>query len=197
MIHPCTKLQYINDEMGYGVFASVLIPKGTIVYVKDPLEIEIDESTFNSYPVVLQNQIEKYSYIDERGIRIISWDMAKYVNHCCDFNTISTGYGFEIAVRDILPGEEITDEYGLFNMGSDMEVGCNKPNCRPTVSARDADLYWEKWDNQIKDALNCFRQVSQPLLPLVEKDIQKNLFGYLDATQPYQSVYGLRRKMAI
>ncbi|MEY2904912.1 MAG: hypothetical protein RJA52_928 [Bacteroidota bacterium] len=197
MIHPCTKLQYINDEMGYGVFASVLIPKGTIVYVKDPLEIEIDEDTFNGYPEVLQNHIEKYSYIDERGIRIISWDMAKYVNHCCDFNTISTGYGFEIAVRDILPGEEITDEYGLFNMGSEMVVGCNKPNCRGRVSAVDADLYWEKWDNQIKDALIYFNKVDQPLLPLVEEDIQKNLFGYLNSVQPYQSVHSLKRRMAM
>jgi uncharacterized protein len=197
MIHPCTRLQYINDDMGYGVFASVLIPKGTIVYVKDPLEIEVDEKTFNTYPTVLQNHIEKYSYIDERGVRIISWDMAKYVNHCCDFNTISTGYGFEIAVRDILPGEEITDEYGLFNMGYEMSVGCSKPDCRGRVSALDADLYWQKWDKMIQDALLVFNEVEQPLLPLVEADVRHHLFGYLNATKPYLSVYGLRRKMAL
>ena len=38
MIHPNTRLGFVNEEIGYGVFATALIPKGTIVYVKDDLE---------------------------------------------------------------------------------------------------------------------------------------------------------------
>lgn len=192
MIHPLTKLRYINDQMGYGVFATHFISKGTIVYVKDPLEIEIEPNDFNTYPPVLQEHIEKYSYIDERGVRIISWDLAKYVNHCCQFNTISTGYGFEIAIRDIQPEEEITDEYGLFNMIQEMEIGCCRSGCRGRVSAMDADLYWREWDEKIMDALQYFRTIDQPLLPLVDDFTKERLEAYLAGLAPYESVQKLR-----
>mgnify|MGYP001553287748 CR=1 FL=1 len=197
MIHPSTKLQYINDQMGYGVFATHLIPKGTIVYVKDPLEIEIEPNDFNTFPLVLQEHIEKYSYIDERGIRIISWDLAKYVNHCCQCNTISTGYGFEIAIRDIFPGEEITDEYGLFNMCQDMVIGCCESGCRGRVSALDADLYWREWDEKIVDALQHFQDNKQPLLPLVDEFTKNRLEAYLTGLAPYESVQKLRYRTNI
>ena len=91
MIHPKTELKMINPIVGYGVFATEFIPQGTIVYVKDSLELEISPTDFTTHSQEMQDVIEKYSYIDERGYRIISWDFAKYVNHCCNFNTISTG----------------------------------------------------------------------------------------------------------
>ena len=46
MIHPNTKIEYINVQIGYGVFATHFIPKGTIVYVKDSLELEITHTSF-------------------------------------------------------------------------------------------------------------------------------------------------------
>jgi uncharacterized protein len=116
MIHPNSRIQFISDNVGCGVFATAFIPKGTIVYVKDFMELTITPEQYEKLPHVLQEKVEKYSYIENQGNRIVSWDHGKYVNHCCDCNTISTGYGFEIAIRDIHPGEEITDEYGLFNV---------------------------------------------------------------------------------
>ena len=41
MMHPSTELRHIDPELGFGVFATSLLPKGTITYVWDPLEIEI------------------------------------------------------------------------------------------------------------------------------------------------------------
>jgi len=35
MIHPDTEVRFINDEIGYGVVAKKLIPKGTITWVQD------------------------------------------------------------------------------------------------------------------------------------------------------------------
>ena len=32
------------------------------------------------------------------------FDHGKYENHACDPNTLTTGFGFDIAVRDIQPG---------------------------------------------------------------------------------------------
>src|SRR5690606_207308 len=120
MLHPKTELRYISDHVGYGVLATDLIPEGSIVYVKDSLELEISPTDYLIHSEETKEVIDKYSYIDERGYRIISCDFAKYVNHCCNCNTISTGYGFEIAIRDIKPGEQITDEYGIFNLDSEM-----------------------------------------------------------------------------
>ena len=60
---------------------------------------------------IYKDVIEKYSYTEPNGNMILSWDIAKYVNHCCNCNIISTGYGFEIAIRDIQPGEELLIYY--------------------------------------------------------------------------------------
>ena len=49
MIHPSLELRFIGPEVGYGVFATELIPKGTLTYVEDDLEIRIPEEKFDSY----------------------------------------------------------------------------------------------------------------------------------------------------
>ena len=45
MLHPDTRLQFIDEDIGYGIFATNFIPAGTITYVKDALEIELDAET--------------------------------------------------------------------------------------------------------------------------------------------------------
>ncbi len=125
MIHPSTELRHIDAQLGYGVFATERLPRGTITYVWDPLEVEILPDDPRLAEPVLRDKIERYSYIDALGTRIVSWDHAKYVNHCCQCNTMSTAYGFEIAIRDIEAGEQITDEYGMFNMPEPMNLSCS------------------------------------------------------------------------
>lgn len=192
MIHPNTRLQFIDDHIGYGVFATAFIPAGTLVYVKDKLEREITPEEFRDHEPELQAIIEKYSYIDERGIRIVSWDMAKYVNHCCNCNTMSTGYGFEIAIRDIQPGEEITDEYGLFNLEWEMEVQCRYPDCRHRISGVDFDLRFQEWDEKVKSSLDRIFDVEQPLLPFLEDKVLESVIDFLQDRSQYRSVYYLK-----
>jgi len=192
MIHPCTELRHVSPEIGVGVFASTLIPKGTLVYVKDSLDIEITEKQFMRMEPVSRKMVEKYAYIDERGIRVVSWDHVKYVNHKCECNTISTGYGFEIALRDISPGEEITDEYGLFNITVPFEVTCGCVNCRHVVRVTDLERYADVWDDQVKDALGFVREVDQPLWALIDPATLAALNGYLDGRQSYRSVRTLK-----
>lgn len=192
MIHPQTRLQYIDDEIGYGLFAASFIPMGTIVYVKDSLEREIWPDEYLQMDPEIQREAEKYSYIDERGVRIVSWDFAKYVNHCCQGNTISTGYGFEIAVRDIQPGEQITDEYGIFNLEWDMQVVCSKPGCRRRITNSDFDRYYPEWDEKIQKALVRVFDVEQPLLSLIDDSTVEALIDFLQEDKNYRSVYSLR-----
>lgn len=168
MIHPSTELRYVDEVVGLGVFATARLPKGTITYVWDPLEIEILPDDPRLQDPTLASIIERYSYIDPQGVRIVSWDHAKYVNHCCQANTMSTAYGFEIAVRDIEAGEQVTDEYGMFNLPEAMELLCSKGPCRKKVQADDLARYCDRWDAQIKSALTLVEQVEQPLWLLVD-----------------------------
>ncbi|MDX1652264.1 MAG: SET domain-containing protein [Brumimicrobium sp.] len=194
MIHSNTELRFVNDLVGYGVFATELIPEGTIVYVKDSLEIVVKPEDLKKHNKEIQDVIEKYSYIDPKGDRIISWDFAKFVNHCCNYNTISTGYGFEIAVKDIQKGEQITDEYGIFNLTEEMEITCGYQNCRKKIKPDDFDKYYPEWDEVIKRSMKKFNQVEQPLLPFVDENTKKELNAYLEDPKQYKSVYALRLK---
>lgn len=192
MIHPGTTLKGVNDSIGVGVFARSFIPKGTVVYVQDALEIAISPGEFEELDEPLKSMAEKYSFIDPRGHRILSWDTAKYVNHSCDPNTMSSGYGFEIALRDIQPVEEITDEYGLFNLQHDIECLCGSPRCRKVIRSTDIDKYYVAWDDRVKNALLEFRAVDQPLVNLMDQDRRAALDQYLDTGLGYHSVRDLK-----
>jgi hypothetical protein len=192
MIHPQTELKLINKEMGYGVFATTFIPKGTILYAKDPLEIEVSPAQYESMETGLKEIVYKYAYIDERGMRIVSWDFARYVNHRCECNSMTTGYGFEIAIKDIEPGEEITDEYGLLNIEEAMPLACTCQHCRHVVTPQDIDLYYPTWDAKIKEALSCLGQVEQPLLKYLDSQTEAELRGYLIGEAEYRSVINLK-----
>lgn len=192
MIHPDTELRHINKDKGRGIFATSFIPKGTLTYVKDALEIEIGPDDPRLYDQRLNKIIETYSYIDEQGNRIISWDNAKYINHCCQCNTMSTGYGFEIAICDIETGEEITDEYGMFNFEYSLQVNCKKADCRNIINGNDIDDYSNEWDQKVKSALRHFQEVRQPLHPFLNKATLQNLTDYLETGKGYQSVLNLK-----
>ncbi|MBU2913823.1 SET domain-containing protein [Reichenbachiella agariperforans] len=192
MIHPKTELKHINDVVGYGVFATQFIPEGTIVYVKDSLELEITPMDYLTHTPEMKTVIDKYSYIDESGNRIVSWDFAKYVNHCCNCNTMSTGYGFEIAIRDIKKGEQITDEYGIFNIDEEMDLVCHEHSCRRKIALDDFDNYYQQWDIKIQKSLTQLLEVYQPLMGFVTPQTRTQLDAYFADPQQYKSVYSLK-----
>jgi len=192
MIHPDTELRFVSHAIGYGVYATAPIPKGTIVYVKDELEIEVTRYKFTKLNNPFKQEVEKYSYIDERGVRIVSWDHAKYVNHKCDCNSMSSGYGFELAIRDIAKNEEITDEYGLFNISSPIDLNCGCINCRKTLLPTDIDIYYEIWDSIVIDAIGCMPNVPQPLWEIMDIETRIELMNFLSGKSEYRSVFNLK-----
>lgn len=191
MIHPETQLRFISPDIGYGVFATAPIPKGTMVYVKDELEITIPPDSPLLQRPEYHKVITKYSYI-ENGLYIISWDIEKYVNHSCESNTLSTGYGFEIAVRDIEPEEELRDDYGMFNLDYEFECSCGSPRCRGTIAQRNSADHVDWWDTRLKAALAQFKAVKQPLMPYLDDETHKDVMTYLETGQGYQSIDALR-----
>jgi SET domain-containing protein len=170
MIIPWLKINWISDEKGYGLFATRDIPKGTITFMQDGLDIVISPDELESISQILRGYVEKYSYEDFLGNRIISWDLGKYMNHDDDANTLSTGYGFEIAIRDILAGEEVTDDYRIFSTHhntSDWHLNSTKNN----VIVSFPEELEKKWDEKVLDALLHLGSVEQPLRDFVDEQV--------------------------
>ena len=44
MIHTDTELRFVSPEMGFGVFATKLIPRGTLTWVRDDLDRGVAEA---------------------------------------------------------------------------------------------------------------------------------------------------------
>lgn len=196
MIHPSTELRHIDAELGYGVFATSHLPKGTITYVWDRLEVEILPGDPRLDEPVLGELIDRFSYTNSLGTRILSWDHAKYVNHCCQCNTMSTAYGFEIAVRDIAAGDQVTDEYGMFNLRTPMKLRCRLGPCRGEVRATDLDQLCDVWDVQVRAALELVESVEQPLWPLVDVLTATEVERYARWGEGYRSVRELGELIA-
>jgi hypothetical protein len=188
MLHPATELRIVAPDIGVGVFATAFIPTGTVVYVKDPLEITIDGDDARMRDPVMGAIIERYSYVEPSGQRILSWDLAKYMNHSCDPNTISTGYGFEIAIRDIEAGEEITDDYGLLNVEREMRCLCGSDGCREWIRPDDLLRNHDRWDSLVYQALTYFYYVEQPLGSLLDGVTRRKLEQFLDTGKGFLSV---------
>src|ERR671938_629906 len=101
MIHPDTELRTVNKKVGLGIFATKKIPKGTIVWISDDLEIVLDKNYVYSLEELRQKIIYKYAYQDKDGNYILHWDHARFMNHSFLPNCIDTVYEFQLAARDI------------------------------------------------------------------------------------------------
>lgn len=192
MIHPDTNIKKINDIIGHGVFATKFIPKGTIVYIRDYLEHVIPQSQYDKMSQPYKDTVDQFSYINKDGCRVFSWDHGRYANHHCKCNVMSSAYGFEIALRNIEPGEEITDEYGIFNVIEEMKCYCGADNCRGFLKFGDLDTYYKKWDAQIVEVLQYYKKVAQPLVPFAMKEYFDEFQDYLNGKAPYKSLITMK-----
>src|SRR5215472_11610647 len=166
MIHPDSELQFVSTSIGYGLFATRLIPKGTITWVGDVLDQIISPQVLHAMPDIVKTQALKYSYLNGGGNRVLCWDHGRFVNHSCAAVCLSPGYDFEIAVRDIQPSEEITDDYGALNLEEPFTCLCGAPHCRGEVLPDDPVRHAALWDNLVAAAFPYIERVAQPLWEL-------------------------------
>jgi hypothetical protein len=164
MIHPDTELRFISPEVGSGVFATKLIPRGTVVWVLCRLDKVMTPAEVEAMPPAYQPLFERFSYVDGDGNYILCWDFGRNVNHSCDPTMVGVGTDIEMAARDIQPGEEITCEYGGLNLTGRLKCYCGSPKCRGTISGDDVLNHWQAWDDRVADSLKYAPQVAQPLL---------------------------------
>ncbi len=166
MIHPDTELQFISEAIGYGVVAKKFIPKGTITWVQDELDQVFTPEKYQKISPLMRDYLETYCFTNGVGNRILCWDNAKFVNHSFNPSCMSTAYDFEIAIRDIHPGEQLTDDYGYLNISEPFEV-VDEGADRKVVYPDDLLKYYREWDQLIIDNLQAINNLNQPLLKFI------------------------------
>ena len=190
MMHPDTEVRFINDVVGYGVVAKKFIPRGTITWVQDDLDQLLTENEVEKMHPDVQEQVEKYCFRNNKGQLVLCWDLAKYVNHSFNANCLSSAYDFEVAVRDIEPGEQLTDDYGYLNISEPFKA-VDEGTGRDTVYPDDLLKYHEKWDRQLEGAFENFEHVEQPLIKLVSSAVLEKIKSSLAKNEPLDSILNL------
>lgn len=169
MIYPHTELRFISNEIGHGVFATKLIPAGTITWVLDKLDRVFTSTEFQALDPVYQNILDYYTFRNNKGQYVLCWDNGRYVNHSFNSNCLTTAYDFEIAIRDIQPGEQLTDDYGYLNITLPFR-GIDEGTKRKTVYPDDLVKYYKVWDNKIKKVFHKIPELEQALRHMIPED---------------------------
>lgn len=174
MIHPSTELKFISPEKGYGVVAKAFIPKGTITWVQDELDRVFTDKDLEKFDAAYREILDEYCFRDQNGHHILCWDIGRFVNHSFKSNCMTTPYNFEIAIRDIYPGEELTDDYGYLNISEPFSA-IPEDSERTVVYPDDLLRLYPQWDAQISEAFPFIHQVTQPLHTFLPKMVQNKI----------------------
>ncbi|TRO64446.1 SET domain-containing protein [Christiangramia sabulilitoris] len=174
MMHPDTSVKWINASKGIGVIATSFIPKGTITWVQDELDILFHPEKAEKLNPYTAELFEKFSFRNNKGEYILCWDIAKYVNHSFRSNCLSTGYNFEVAIRDIQVGEELTDDYGYLNL-TEAFVPEDEGTERKIVKPDDITVYYADWDAILEPIFPEILKQKQALLTLLPKDVLQEI----------------------
>ena len=169
MIHPDTELQPVNPRVGLGIVATRGIPKGTITWVHDDLDQTFSQKQVGGLNEMFRPTFHKYAYQQGKGQYVLCWDHGRFVNHSCDPNCIAPGFDFEIAVRDIKQGEQLTGDYAAYNLQTGFECFCGAKKCRGRIEPIDRLKLIDAWDNLVGDAFKSLKKVDQPLWPLIRE----------------------------
>lgn len=166
MIHPHTELKFIDEEIGFGVVATQRIPKGTITWTIDRLDREIEARTVEGLGDEYRRYLDTYTYRNRRGNYVLCWDHGRFVNHSFRSNCVTTAYEFELAVRDIEPGEQLTDDYGFLNILEPFHPR-DEGTERKVVYPGDLLEHHPHWDRLLREAFPLVPEVEQPLMSVM------------------------------
>lgn len=187
MIHPDTELRFISEAVGYGVVAKKFIPQGTITWVQDDLDRVFTPNDIARISPAMQEYLETYCFTNAQGNKILCWDNAKYVNHSFRPSCMSTAYDFEIAIRDIHPGEELTDDYGYLNVSEPFEV-VDEGTERKIVYPDDLLKYHQEYDRAIQKNLSRIASVGQPLQKFIPSNIWEEFQRVMEGKSELKSL---------
>lgn len=188
MLHPDTELRFVSEEIGLGVFATKFIPKGTIVWILDDLDQILDASYVDSLDEIRREIVYKYAYSYDEGKYVLCWDNAKFMNHSFSPNCVGTAYEFDLAARDIFPGEELTCDYAA--LGDDEPFICipEENSFRTRVMPDDYLYLYDEWDQMAEEAFRYFNFVPQPLKHLIHKKFARKVDAIAEGRKRMDSI---------
>lgn len=187
MIHPDTELRFISNEIGYGVVAIKFIPAGTITWVLDQLDREFTPLELQQMDPTYQNILDTYTFRNNKGNYILCWDNGRYVNHSFNSNCLTTAYDFEIAIRDIQPGEQLTDDYGYLNIPLPFRAA-DEGTRRKIVYPDDLLKYYKVWDKKIEKVFGNITKLQQPLRPLLTEGLWNRVERIVAGKEELESI---------
>ena len=179
LIHPDTDLRPVDPRVGMGVVATRAIPKGTITWVRDELDQTVSQKGVGQLHELFRPTFHKYTYVSGTGEYVLCWDHGRFMNHSCDPTCVAPGFDFEIAIRDIEPGEQLTGDYATYNLETGFRCFCGAVKCRGLIEPVDRLKLVDAWDGLVRDAFLLLKTVDQPLWPLVREkaEVEQSLSG--------------------
>jgi hypothetical protein len=179
VIHPHTELRFVNDEIGFGVFATRFISRGTLTWVFDELDQIVEPQRVAALAPPYRRLLDTYTFRDDVGRHVLCWDLARFMNHSCAPCCLGPDSSFEVAVRDIHPGDELTDDYASLHLQAheSFRCHCGVPTCRQWVSAADVAPCKSEWKRRIDGAMRLLTKVPQPLAPILLAAVKYQRIG--------------------
>lgn len=163
MMHPHTELRPVDATVGLGVFATRLIPRGTIVWVRDELDMVVPAEVVQRLDPTRRQVMDRYAWEEHDGF-VLCWDHGRFVNHSCEANSLGEGLDYEIAVRDIQPGEQITDDYRTLGAFTEaFPCHCGAASCMGTVRSGASPELRTRWEQLFSAAFQLMDEVEQPI----------------------------------
>lgn len=123
MMHPATDVRFISAALGRGVIATAPLPRGTVIWVLDPLDASWPVAEVMSWPDVYRPLLSRTCFMSE-GLVVQPWDHARYMNHACEPNCGGHDQRFRVALRDISSGEQLTEDYDGFGLPNEPSFAC-------------------------------------------------------------------------
>lgn len=105
-----------SDIHGIGVFSGVSVKKGDIIWeLTDGIDIIVPEEVYSESPESVKQFLHNFAFLSSTGEYILCTDNAKYTNHSLTANMEQVSNQISIATMDIQGGDEITENYYLFD----------------------------------------------------------------------------------
>jgi SET domain-containing protein len=119
-----------TEGHGKGLFAREAIKKDAVIAEFDGDIYEYDYADWTDELADHVIQFERKKWRDSKGI-------ARYSNHSCEPNCGIKGLFQIVAMREIMPSEELTWDYDMSedNYHWDMECRCGAATCRKKIGA--------------------------------------------------------------
>lgn len=108
---------------GIGVFADQFVPRGTKTWELDArFDHIMSKEDVNALSQYGREEMAIHAYLDVKtDVYVLCSDNAKFMNHSTS-PTIDSFGEYDIAVRDIQPGEELTCDYSIFDAEFDAKL---------------------------------------------------------------------------